>query len=326
MKRALFAIGFCIVASVALAPIAAAKGWHHAHRDQLLLPSAAPSVATGPVINATPAMWTVHGPKGTAYLLGSIHVLPKNVNWQTPEITAAMKRADTFVFEIPLDEEHMTALTALYVQKGLMPLSRSLPSLFDTEMRSEWRHVIDLTHADASLIVYMRPWLASLVLQGSIDPSGKDFSGKNGVDRKVYEFAQERGVKNFRAFETNEFQMGVLMGMGHSDAINEMAGLKTTFKEILSEGGDRTTLHDMFGAWARGDTKKLISYGPEDKAMSPDMQKSFLENRNRSWIPQIAGMLNEKHVYFITVGALHLVGATGVPNLLRAEGYKVDGP
>ena len=37
-------------------------------------------------------------------------------------------------------------------------------------------------------------------------------------------------------------------------------------------------------------------------------------------------MLDEPHTFFITVGAAHLVGKTGVPNLLRAAGYKVEGP
>ena len=47
--------------------------------------------AKEPTVHATPAMWTVHGPKGTAYLLGSFHALPKNVEWQTPAIKAAVK-------------------------------------------------------------------------------------------------------------------------------------------------------------------------------------------------------------------------------------------
>src|SRR5271163_595525 len=82
------------------------------------MPAAA---ADSPPINATPAMWVVHGPKGTAYLLGSIHYLPKNVRWQTPEIAAAMKRADTFVFEAPLDEEAWSNARAEYPKDTLLP-------------------------------------------------------------------------------------------------------------------------------------------------------------------------------------------------------------
>jgi len=60
--------------------------------------------------------------------------------------------------------------------------------------------------------------------------------------------------------------------------------------------------------------------------MTPGERKAMLEDRNRSWIPQVVAMLNEHHTYFITVGAGHLCGKTGVPNLLRSAGYKVDGP
>jgi hypothetical protein len=60
--------------------------------------------------------------------------------------------------------------------------------------------------------------------------------------------------------------------------------------------------------------------------MTPVVRQILLENRNRAWIPEIHDMLNEPHTFFITVGAAHLVGPTGVPNLLRAAGYKVDGP
>jgi uncharacterized protein YbaP (TraB family) len=37
-------------------------------------------------------------------------------------------------------------------------------------------------------------------------------------------------------------------------------------------------------------------------------------------------MLAEPHTYFITVGAGHLLGPKGVPALLRAKGYRVEGP
>src|SRR5580658_2934925 len=117
MRRALIGIGLCVLGTWLAAPAVAGD---------------TAKIGDAPKITvATPAMWTVHGPKGTAYLLGSIHILPKNVNWQTPEILAAIKRADTFVFEVKMDEETQDAAREDIGSKEVLPLSTSLISLFD---------------------------------------------------------------------------------------------------------------------------------------------------------------------------------------------------
>ena len=82
----------------------------------------------------------------------------------------------------------------------------------------------------------------------------------------------------------------------------------------------------LLAAWAKGDVKGIAGYGPDNPDMTPEVRKILLENRNRAWIPEIRAMLNQPHTFFITVGAAHLVGPAGVPNLLRDAGYKVDGP
>jgi uncharacterized protein YbaP (TraB family) len=43
-------------------------------------------------------------------------------------------------------------------------------------------------------------------------------------------------------------------------------------------------------------------------------------------VKQITVLLDQPKTYFITVGAGHLAGPHGVPALLRAQGFKVDGP
>jgi hypothetical protein len=302
MRRALIGIGLCVLGALFAAPVVAA--------DQ-------PKTTV-----ATPAMWTVHGPKGTAYLLGSIHILPKNVNWQTPQILDAVKRADTFVFEVKMDEETREVARADIGQKEVLPLSTSLISLFDEDMRNDFRKVIFKTHADPTVVVYLRPWLASMDLQGT-EGSDPRFVAAEGVDNKIYAMATARKVKQFRAFETYQQQFRLLMGDGNLE--HELANLRVTFKKILAENHEEN-INDILTAWAKGDVKKLIALGPDNPEMSPEDRKAMLDDRNRNWIPQIAAMLKEKHTYFITVGTFHLVGPGGVPNLLRAAGYQVDGP
>ncbi|HEY4112725.1 MAG TPA: TraB/GumN family protein [Rhizomicrobium sp.] len=273
-------------------------------------------------IAATPATWTVHGTKGTVYLLGSIHALPKNIDWQYPALMQMLDSADTFVFEVPMDADSRAKATAYFRQNALMPAGMSLPSMFDAEMRADFRDVVMLTHADPTVIPYLRPWLAALVLEG--EASGeKGFYATEGVDNKVYAMARARGGTHFRALERDEDQFRLFIKEGHVD--DEVADLRLTFKDILANkgaGGGK----GLLTAWEKGDARALANLVPENKAMSPEFRKLWIENRNRKWVPEIEGMLNEPHTFFITVGAAHLVGRTGVPNLLRTAGYKVEGP
>ena len=63
-----------------------------------------------------------------------------------------------------------------------------------------------------------------------------------------------------------------------------------------------------------------------DGGQYPEARAAFFTDRNRAWVKQIEAMLRERKTFFITVGAGHLVGKDSVPALLRADGYKVDGP
>ena len=287
----------------------------------LLITLGAPAYAEPQATTATPAMWVAHGPHGTVYLLGSIHALPKNINWQTPQIRDAIARADTFVFEVPMDEETRAQAGDTFRRNALLPDSMALPSFFDEKMRAQYRDVIMLTRANPAPIVYLRPWLAALVLQG-VASGGSGFVASEGVDNKVYAMAKKRKGAKFRALETDALQFRLLMGNGKME--DELALLRATFAEILKRRA--TSASALLAAWSKGDAKALAALGPDNAGWTPQAKKALLDDRNRAWLPQIAAMLNEPHKFFITVGAAHLVGKGGVPQLLRAAGFKVDGP
>src|ERR1035438_8917479 len=43
---------------------------------------------------ANPAWWQVKGVHGTVYLLGSVHVMKPNVQWESPRLKAALDASD----------------------------------------------------------------------------------------------------------------------------------------------------------------------------------------------------------------------------------------
>ena len=49
----------------------------------------------------------------------------------------------------------------------------------------------------------------------------------------------------------------------------------------------------------------------------------MVTNRNLRWASQIKELLDDRDDYLIIVGALHLVGDQGVPNLLAGRGVKI---
>jgi hypothetical protein len=234
---------------------------------------------------------------------------------------AAMQQSDVFAFEVPMDADSRAKAAAYFRANAVLPGSVALPSLFDGEMRADYRQVVMLSHADPTYVVYMRPWLAALVLEGAASGESGMHSAE-GVDNKVYAMAKARGGVQFRALERDEDQFKLFIKDGR--IAEEVSDLRLAFKDILSHRG--VQMKDLLTAWEKGDTNALARFVPEDKATSPKFRKLVIEDRNRKWVPEIEAMLNEPHTFFVTVGAAHLVGRTGVPNLLRAKGHRVDGP
>jgi uncharacterized protein YbaP (TraB family) len=58
-------------------------------------------------------MWTVEHEAGRVYLLGSIHLLPPETEWQTAEIKAAIAASSVFVFEAPISDANATMAPVL---------------------------------------------------------------------------------------------------------------------------------------------------------------------------------------------------------------------
>jgi hypothetical protein len=253
------------------------------------------------------------------YLLGSIHVLPPELEWRTPQIDAALKAADVFVFEIPMDATQSAGIQAFVKQNGYLPPGTALPSLLDNDTRKDYDAALNLTHVPPEKITKMRPWLALLVLETGI-VTQQHLSAEAGVDRQVYTVALGRKDAQIRPLETAEQQLRLLMP---EDQLLEVQEFDAGLKDLLNE---TTSVNDLVNAWAEGDVAKLNDLMNSGFKENPRAEKTLFEDRNRAWVKKLETMLNEKHTVFVTVGAGHLAGPKGVPALLRADSYRVTGP
>ncbi len=279
----------------------------------LLAPAAA-----APIVHAHPAIWHVRGPDGEAYLLGSIHLLPENIDWRTPAIKAAMAKANVFVFEVSADEKAQAEIRRLVGEMGMLPPGQSLRASLEPSARADFDAAIAQAHLPPDVVDHERPWLISLQLLVA-EGEAKQYSADAGVDRAVMAIAA-KAHKQTRFFETIEQQFRLLAG---SDEDLQLKEFQSDLKDYRKGDDD---LAAMISAWSKGQADKLAALMNSELADQPDVKKALLTDRNRRWTLQIETMLRERRVFFITVGAGHLAGAEGVPALLRAAGYKVEGP
>jgi uncharacterized protein YbaP (TraB family) len=278
-----------------------------------LLPAAA-----DPVIKAHPALWHVKGPVGEVYLLGSIHLLPDNIDWRTPAIKAAIARANIFVFEVSTDDKAQTEIRALIAKLGTLPPGQSLRASLPPSVQSDFDAAIADAHLSPALVDHEKPWLVSLQLLVA-EGAAKHYSADAGVDRAVMGIAA-KAHKPMRFFETIEQQLSLLAGGDDKLQLEEFA---SDLKDYRKSDDDLAPLVD---AWSRGEADRLATLMNQELADQPEAKKALLTDRSARWALQIETMLREKHVFFITVGAGHLAGPDGVPALLRKDGYRVEGP
>jgi uncharacterized protein YbaP (TraB family) len=284
-----------------------------------LLVSAAAAAEAPPVIatiKAHPALWTVHSAKATAYLFGSVHLLPPNIDWHSAAIDGALKASDVFVFEAPMGAEGQAQTEAFVRENGMLPSNKALPALLDDRARKDYREALAASHADAAALVHMRPWLAAIIMETSALQSSH-YSRAGGVDLQVWDYANAQ-QKKIETFETVEEQLALLMP---KDAKLETEEFEAELKEVKSSSGEVGALVD---AWCDGRISEVARLMNEGLSTTPGAMKLLIDDRNTRWAKRLDTMLAEPHTYFVTVGAGHLGGPHGLPALLKAHGYSVD--
>jgi len=76
-------------------------------------------------------------------------------------------------------------------------------------------------------------------------------------------------------------------------------------------------------AWRLGDIDYLEQTLLDDVSGYPELYETIVAGRNRLWVDTIEALLEQEEDYLVVVGALHLVGEDGVPQLLEQRGIKI---
>lgn len=264
----------------------------------------------------SPLLWKIEQGDSTLYLLGTFHLLTEDIHWLDDRITSALASADELVLEISEAETEPELVVKLVREKGMY---RSAGGLQKTLSAGTWQ---DLVRQAATIglpeqvLGQFRPWYAAIVLTIQY-AQAQGFLPEYGVEAVLTARAKAAGTP-ILGLETAEEQLSMLAG--HPDRI-QILMLEDTLKQL--EELPRI-LDEMTRVWVTGDEEGIEELIVGSASEIPELYEVLILQRNRNWIPLLAGRLQKPGVHFIAVGAAHLVGEDSVVALLRNEGYNVQ--
>lgn len=262
-------------------------------------------------------LWKVQSSRSTVYLLGSIHFLKKDVYPLNQAIENAYESSDTLVVEANINElgnlDLMTlADRAFYKKEDHLEkhVSRETYDLIKRESKA--------LGMPLELVRMQKPWILALSFQ-AMELMRLGYDPQQGVD---YHFlARAQGKKRILELESLEEQLTFLSGFSERD---QEQFLLYTLKTLSSLGSQ---VESVVQAWSSGDVQAMESILSEaalrDASLALILRK-LLDERNVKMASKIEGYLNSNETYFVIVGAGHLVGKSGIVELIRSKGYGVE--
>ena len=296
-------------------------------------------------------LWEITGKglKRPSYLYGTIHLIPKDSFFITEATRERMSEADELVLEVPIAD--MGLGDALKMMKYMrMPEGKSLKSILSEEDYAYLDSFMNelpasgglFSQTSMSTINTIQPTMAMQQISSAYcaeedselpedgflgipdDVEDEDdiptsrLMGVSMGDNVVYElyFTEkfEELDKPVSGLETAEEQMEILTSVPVEE---QAAVLMEAVRNPSSLCGE---LDALVSIYREQDIQLMIEMSSEDKSMG-DHLDSFLDKRNKNWIPQIDKKVQSGKCLFIAVGAAHLAGPNGVIHLLRKDGY-----
>lgn len=260
-------------------------------------------------------LWEVSGANNSVYLLGSIHLLRPQDYPLPSALDAAYSDAEILIMEVDMDDLNPLATQAAFRTYGVLQDDRTLRDLMGSDLYEQAVAAADVIDIPLEMLHKTEPWYAAMTVEiMMLDRIG--FNPTLGIEMYMLSKAQDDG-KRIDGFETVEEQLQFLDGMS-IEAQREM--LISTLTESAKLG---EMMDELIDAWRHGDLDFLETGMLEELAQQEELNKALVTDRNERWAARIAALLDDDDDYLIIVGALHLVGDKGVPNLLRQQGIGI---
>jgi len=260
-------------------------------------------------------LWRAQGIYNSVYLLGSIHLLREQDHPLPSVIDDAYDDSDVLIMELDMDDLDAAATQQLFNQSGVLRDGTTLRDLMGEALYRRAEIAAEASDIPIEMLANSEPWLAAITVEMmSLYRIG--FNPALGVEMHMTSRAIEDG-KPIEGLEAIEDQLAFL------DGLSLQAQRDMLIQTLEETANMRESIDEMIHAWRYGDVAVLESGLLDSFTGNEELGDTLVSKRNLRWVAQINELLDDRDDYLVIVGALHLVGDGGVPNLLAEKGVKI---
>ncbi len=259
-------------------------------------------------------LWSLQHPstQTTHYLFGTMHSEKPDVVALLPKIQVYINKTSRLFLELSLDKHTMSAL----FQQMLFPNKKRLVDIIPPQRYQKIKQQL-VQYYNIKSIERLRLWMLISLLNMPKEEQGNDF-----LDRLIYQYAVNKKIEAV-GLETVEEQVAIIDGLSLAQQIILLEESLKNRKAIMA------SYQQMYAAYLAEDLQQLwvLNMAQMQDTAYPDLSnilmQRLLHTRNQRMVQRLKIYLKQEQASFIAVGALHLVGESGLLQGLQQQGYHV---
>ena len=268
---------------------------------------------------STPLLYEVRSSTNTVYLFGTIHVGARALYPLSAQVEASFASAQVLALEAdPTESTGATAAMAM----GMYTPPDTLGDHIGPELYAQLEAILPKIGLPIEFARAMKPYLLAMTV-AMMEIQRLGYDPALGLDVHFARRARELG-KPIVELESMQEQMALFDGLPP----DTQEGLLRMAVNGVVDGRFAEEVSELMSAWKAGDVpaiQRSVTRELEDlpAPAAEALRERLYERRNHGMAAKVSGMLAGDRPHFVAVGAGHLIGPSGLPELLRQQGYEV---
>ncbi|MGY3570463.1 TraB/GumN family protein [Vibrio paucivorans] len=257
---------------------------------------------------AEPLYWQAKKGELTYTIMGSVHIGDESMYPLPKPIMDRLNSSDGLIIETDIRKtQGITYPEMQYLSQDVL----------SSRQKSDLKGIAKFLELNDKQLLSSPPWATALTIQMK-QTEYLGYQAALGVDAHLMYKATIKEIP-ILSLESLQFQVDLFTGQPES-------GKEFLVSAIEEFDHVEGVLPCLIESWQAGDKSKLEKFA-QLAAMSPELEKAFIHDRNADWAQKLANppwSKKQQGQYLMVVGALHLVGEDNVLDLLKQNGFSVS--